>query len=207
MNNYILTSIILSYFLLITAFIYGCSSKQIRNNELSKWVVIYLGFILVIEAINHFSITILETKTTHYLYPLYFVGEFLILMSIFLKELKAPKKWKIIKGLVAGYIFIESAILWFINDDASNGYGKIISHLTILCLLAILLIKNLKELEENNHFSIIYIALFLYYGVSLFLFLLINQLTEMNINIWIINNILSSILYGSFIFTFYKLKK
>ena len=207
MTDYFYASVILSYCLLITAFIYGSNSKQIRNNELSKWVVIYLGFILVIEAINYFSITVLGTKTTHYLYPLYFVGEFLILMSLCLKGLKATKKWKIITRLVAGYIFIEPTILWFINHDASTGYAKIISHLIIICLLAILLIKNLKELEKNNPLSIIYTTLFLYYGVSLFLFLLMNQLTEINISIWIINNILSSLLYGSSIYAFYKLKK
>jgi hypothetical protein len=192
---------------LITAFIYGSSSKKIRNNELSKWYVIYLGFILTVELLTFFFIDIIESKTTQFLYPFYVSGEFFILISLFLKELKTPKKGAIIKWVITCYIFAETTILWFIHDDASTGYGKIISHLTIICLLAILLIKNLKELEKNNPLSIIYTALFLYYGVSLFLFLLMNQLTEMNINIWIINNLLSSVLYGSSIYTFYKVSK
>ncbi len=200
-------SIVLSCCLLITAFMYGISNKKIRNNKRIKWYIIYLGFILGIEFISKFSIYILKSETTQYLYPFYVTGEFFLLISFFLTELKASKKWQIITRLIAGYIFIETTILWFMKNDAFTGYAKIISHLTIICLLAMLLIKNLKELEKNNPLSIIYTTLFLYYGVSLFLFLLMNQLTAMNINIWIINNILSSILYGSSIYTFYKLKK
>ncbi len=207
MTTYFFISVILSYFLLITSFIYGSGSNQIRNNKLSKWYVIYLGFILGIEIITLFSIYILDSETSQYLYPFYVTGEFFILISLFLNELRTSKKADIIKWLMTSYIFIETTILWFFNDDASTGYAKIISHLTIICLLAILLIKNLKDLEKNNPLSIIYTTLFLYYGVSLFLFLLLNQLTEMNISIWIINNILSSILYGSSIYTFYRLKK
>ena len=166
-----------------------------------------MGFILGIEFISKFSIYILESETTQFLYPFYVTGEFFILISLFLIELKATKKWQIITRLIACYIFIETTTLWFMNNDSTTGYAKIISHLTIICLAAIFLIKNFKELEKDNPLSIIYTTLFLYYGVSLFLFLLMNQLTEINISIWIINNILSSILYGSSIYTFYKLNK
>ncbi|PCI31076.1 MAG: hypothetical protein COB60_12805 [Flavobacteriaceae bacterium] len=186
---------------------YGISNKKTRNNKRIQGYIIYLGFILGIEIIILSSIYILDSETTQSLYPFYVTGEFFILISFFLTELKATKKWQIMTRLIAGYIFIETTIQWYINDDASNGIGKIISHLTIICLAAILLIKNIKELETNNPLSIIYATLFLYYGVSLFLFLIMNQLTEMNISIWIINNILSSILYGSSIYTFYRLKK
>jgi hypothetical protein len=207
MIDYFYASVISSCCLLITAFIYGTSSKQIRSNNFCKWYIIYLGFILVIEMITISSIYILESETTQYFYPLYVTGEFFILISFFLTELKAIKKWQIITRLITGYIFIETTVLWFMKNDATTGYAKIISHLTIICLLAMLIIKNLKELEKNNPLSIIYTTLFLYYGVSLFLFLLMSQLTAININIWIINNILSSLLYGSSIYAFYKLKK
>ncbi|WP_322348285.1 hypothetical protein [Marivirga arenosa] len=207
MNNYILSSIILSYSLLITAFLYGVSNEVIRNNEFKKWHIIYLGFILGIESITIFSIYILESKTTQYLYPIYVTGEFLILMSLCLTEFKATKMWKLVTGIVASFIFIETTILWFVHQDASTGYAKIISHLIIICLLAILLVKNMREVERSKQSWFIFGALFLYYSVSLFLFLLINQLTEHSINLWIINNILSSILYGSFIYTFYSFKK
>lgn len=207
MNNYILTSIILSYCFLITAFMYGINNKKIWNNEISKWYVIYLGFMVTIETISRISIYILEIKTTQYLYPFYVTGEFFILIRLFLTELKATKKWQILTGLIGAYIFIETVILWLINNNASTGYTKTISHLTIICLAATLLVKNIKEVEKDNPRWIINSSLFLYYSVSLFLFLLMSQLTEQNINIWIMNNILSFILYLSFIYTFFKLKK
>ena len=207
MTGFFYTSVILSCCLLITAFIYGTSSKQIRSNKLCKWYIIYLGFILGIEFISKFSIYFLESETTQYLYSFYVTGEFFILISLFLKELRTSNKVAVIKWLMTSYIFTETTILWFINNDATTGYAKIISHLTIICLSAIVLIKNLKELEKNNPLSIIHATLFLYYSASLFLFLLMNQLTEMNINIWVINNLLSSILYGSTIHAFYRLKK
>ncbi len=207
MTDYFYISVISSCCLLITAFIYGTSNKQIRSNNLCKWYIIYLGFILVIEMITISSIYILKSETTQYFYPLYVTGDFFILVSLFLKELRASKKATVIKWIMTSYIFIETTTLWLMNNDATTGYAKIISHLAIICLLAILLIKKLKELEKNSPLSIIYTSLFLYYGVSLFLFLLMNQLTEMNISIWIINNILSSILYGSSIYAFYNLKK
>jgi hypothetical protein len=207
MPDFFYTSVILSCCLLVTAFIYGISNKRLRNNELSKWYIIYLGFILTVELLVFFFIDIIESNTTQFIYPFYVTGEFFILVSLFLKKLRTSKKAAVIKWLMTSYIFIETTTLWFMNNDATSGYAKIISHLTIICLLAILLIKNLKELEKNSPLSIIYTALFLYYGVSLFLFLLMNQLTEINISIWIINNILSSILYGSSTYAFYKLKK
>jgi hypothetical protein len=207
MPDFFYTSVILSCCLLVTAFIYGISNKRLRNNELSKWYIIYLGFILTVELLAFFFIDIIESNTTQFIYPFYVTGEFFILVSLFLKKLRTSKKAAVIKWLMTSYIFIETTTLWFMNNDATSGYAKIISHLTIICLLAILLIKNLKELEKNSPLSIIYTALFLYYGVSLFLFLLMNQLTEINISIWIINNILSSILYGSSTYAFYKLKK
>lgn len=206
MTSSFYASVFLSFCLLITAFIYVVSNKLIRKN-VGHWYIKYLAFILVIEVITYFSIYILECKSTQYIYPLYVAGEFFILTRLFLAELKADKKWRIITGCISFYIFIEATSLWYINYGACNGSGKIVSHLIIICLAGLLLIKKLKDLETNNTLSIIYASLFFYYGASLFLFLLINQLTEENILVWITNNILSSILYGSSIYTFHKIKK
>jgi hypothetical protein len=207
MEDYFYASVILSCCLLITSFIYGITKKQIRDNEQSKWYIIYLGFILTVELVNYFFIEIIESKNTSFTYPFYVAGEFFILSQILFPPLHSSKKWQPYFGLISIILFLEASFLWFNNDFFTPGIGKIFSHLTIICLLAILLIKNLKELERNNPLSIIYIALFFYYAVSLFLFLLMDQLTKNNIVIWTINNILSSILYGSFIYTFYRLKK
>jgi hypothetical protein len=207
MNNYILTSIFISNCLLIIAFTFGISNKKLWSRKGVKWHVYYLGFMFFTELIIKIFIYGFDNKNTSFTYPFYIAGEFFILSQILFPPVHSSKKWQLCFGLISTVLFLEALFLWFNNDFFTPGIGKIFSHLTIICLLAILLIKNLKEFEKNNPFSIIYISLFLYYAVSLFLFLLMDQLTKNNIMIWTINNILSSILYGSYIYTFYKLKK
>ncbi|WP_157491614.1 hypothetical protein [Flammeovirga sp. SJP92] len=142
-----------------------------------------------------------------HLYPIYVAGEFYIVVNLFLTELKAEKKWKILSGVISLCFLIEAGILWFLNNDASNGFGKILSHLTIICMAVFVLIKNLKELTKSNPLTVIHASLLLYYSVSLFLFMIMDQLNNINLPIWIINAVLASILYITFIYTFYRLNK
>ena len=200
-------SLILYCFLLLIAFVYGNNDKQTRNNKLSKRYVRYLGFILAIEFLRLLSIYVLDIKIANYLFPFYIAGEFFLVLSFFQVGLKKERKKQTLITIVTGCLFIESIAMWFVFDNATIGYGKTISHLTIVLTAAYILVKNLKELETNNPFLIVYAALFLYYSVSLFLFLLMSQLTKSTIHIWTINNLLSCILYGSSIYTFHLLKK
>ena len=206
MNIYVSNSIILSCSCLLIAFLYGICNNQIRTNKDYQWPILYLGFILGIEIISKVSIYLFRSETTQYIYPIYVSGEFFILTGLSLSALNADKRWLLFTSLIACYMFTETIILWSLNNDATTGYAKIISHLTILCLLAFILIKTLKEFETYSTSTILYTALFLYYGVSLFLFLLMSQLTENNVSIWILNNFLSSFLYACFFYTFYKVK-
>jgi hypothetical protein len=121
MPDFFYTSVILSCCLLVTAFIYGISNKRLRNNELSKWYIIYLGFILTVELLAFFFIDIIESNTTQFIYPFYVTGEFFILVSLFLKKLRTSKKAAVIKWLMTSYIFIETTTLWFMNNDATSG--------------------------------------------------------------------------------------
>ncbi|WP_281990571.1 hypothetical protein [Aquimarina aggregata] len=171
------------------------------------WFIVYLGFILGIEIITKIQIYIFNSTNTQSIYPLYVAGEFFFLLQVFLEALKAIRKYFILITIVTFCIFVEALILLFINNDASTGYGKIFSHLTIVCLSAFTLIKNLKNIEMANPFLIVYAALFLYYSASIFLFLLMNQLTNTTITIWSMNNVLASILYGCSLYSFYRLKK
>lgn len=207
MTTYYFYSVILSNCLLLLAFIYGRCNKQLWSNKLIRWYIIYLGFILGIEIVVKILIYVFKSNNTQLMYPFYIAVEFFILMQLFLYEIRASAKWYKIVVLITSCIFIESMILWFINNDASIGFGKVFSHITIVCLTAYILVKTLKEFETINPFIIVYAALFLYYAVSLFLFLLMNQLTKSTIIIWTMNNVLSSLLYGSSIYTFYRLKK
>jgi hypothetical protein len=204
---YFYYSITTSNFLLTTAFIFGIINKKLWPLKGVKWHVSYLGFILGIEMITLFSIYIIDSKNTSFTYPFYVAGEFFILSQILFPPLQSSKKWQLFFRLISIVLFLEASFLWFNNDFYTPGIGKIFSHLTIICMAAYLLIKNLKEIKANTPFLIVYAALFIYFAVSLFLFLLMDQLTKNNIVIWTMNNILSSILYGSYIYTFYKLKK
>jgi hypothetical protein len=207
MTSFFYISVTLSCCLLITAFTYGVYNKKLWTQKGMKWHFTYLGFMLFTELLIKIFIYGFNNKNTSFTYPFYIAGEFFILSQILFPPLHSSKKWLQCFSLISIVLFLEASFLWFNNDFFNPGIGKIFSHLTIICLLAMLLIKNLKELEKNNPLSIIYTTLFLYYGVSLFLFLLMDQLTKNNIVIWTMNNILSCILYGSYIYTFYKLKK
>jgi len=207
MTSYFFFSVILSNLLLLIAFSYGIFNKELRVQKQIKLLLYYFGFVLFIELTNEILINIFEIRNTQSIYPFYIAGEFFILIQLLLYDLKAERKWHIVAVVVAVYILTEGLVLWIINNDASTGYGKVISHLVIVCLSAYILLRKLKQTEIKSEFPIIYAALFLYYSVALFLFLLMNQLTKTTINIWILHNLLSSIFYGSTLYTFYRLKK
>ena len=98
-------------------------------------------------------------------------------------------------------------ILYNFHDPRVINYSKVISHISVTILTVIILLKNLKEVEVINLFLPIYGALLLHYATSIFLFLLMKQIVEININTWSINNLLTCVLYASSIYTFYQLKK
>lgn len=207
MSFYFYSSLILSNCLLLITFVYGISNKQLWSNKQAKWYLLYLGIILCIELLIKVLIYGFDYKNTSFTYPFYISVEFFSLSRMLILSLGFSEKWRFIVAFIGILLFLEATILWFNNKPFTPSVGKIFSHLTIISMAGYLLVKRLKELETNDPFLIIYLALFLYYSVSLFLFLLMDQLTEKTIVIWSMNNILSSILYGSSIYTFYKFKK
>lgn len=207
MHTFSFYSVILANGLLFVAFIYGVYFKKLWNINNIRWFIIYLGFILGIEVVVKIVIYILRSNNTQLIYPFYIAGEFYLLQRLFLTLLKASKRWHKLTLIIACCIFTEAMFFWLIKHDATMGYGKIISHLSIVCMSAYLLMKGLEKFEKENPFFIVLAGLLLYYAASLFLFLIMNQLTEGNIVIWCVNNLLSSILYSSSIYTFYRLRK
>ncbi len=207
MISFFYCSVVVSNCLLLTAFIYGKYIKVPLYKKQIKWYIIYLEFILGVELITKILIFLFKVKNTEFLYPFYIAGEFFLLSQLFLVTLKVHKKWKVITSFITCCIFTEAFFLWFTENPVSTSSGKIFSNLIIVFIIAYQLIKNLKKLALQSHLIIIYSALFLYYSTSLFLFLLMNQLTTENISIWTVNNMLSSILYSSSIYAFYKLKR
>jgi hypothetical protein len=201
------SSLILSNCLLCIAFIYGASIKGLWKDQQTKWYLLYLGFILFIELTIKLLIFGFEFKNTSLTYPFYVGGELLTLSQMLLFGIGGSRKWRVFAIIISYLIFFEALYLWCNDHYFSSGYGKVFSHLVIVCIISYLLITNLKKFEiPHQPLAILYAALFLYYSVSLFLFLLMDQLTRGNIVIWTMNNILASILYFSSIYTFQKLK-
>lgn len=202
-------TLILSNCLLIISFVIGCSRYSTLHKAGRKYLY-YLSFIVCIELLTKISI-LTYMKNTGFIYPFYAGGEFFLLMSVFVSAQKLSRKWYIPIGLITVLIFSEAALLWYHSQQVEAGYGKIFSHLFIACFAAYSLIRGLKDFKKENSFLIIYGGLFLYYTVSLFLFLLLYQLTDLNSQnasiVWGMNNVLSSILYGASCYTFWRLKK
>ncbi len=173
-----------------------------------KWFLYYLGFDFITEMIS--KLLIFFHQGNLFLYPFYISGEFILLSTMFIVELKLSRKWFVFSGLISVYLFSESFFLWMFHHNVSSGIGKILSHLIIVCMVGYYFIHTLKtfENEKRNRSLLIYGCLFLYYVSSIFLFLLLDQLSTMSrcnaSVIWGMNNALSCVLYGVSSYTFLR---
>jgi len=81
----------------------------------------------------------------------------------------------------------------------------------VICFAGYALLTVIKSSKINDRFILADSFIFVYYALSVFLFFLLRQLSDLGKEeanmIWSINNILSSFLYVSIIYTFLKLKK
>ena len=203
---YLEISIIFSYFLLFIAFFSGLSNSKVRQHKLSRSYLRYIGFFLGIETIRLLSEYVFKYRI-NVIYPFYVIIEFLLLHYFLQISIGNSKKIKIIFGVFASSFVLITFILYHFYDPRVINYSKVISHISITIITIIILLKNLKDVEVNNLFLPIYGALLLHYATSIFLFLLMKQIIEINIDVWSINNLLTCILYASSIYTFYQLKK
>jgi len=162
-----------------------------------KWLLYYLAFFLTVElATNLLSVLDMENLI---IYPFYMFGEFILLSLLFITGKKRPRYLIAIAVFIAVLIFIEAIMLWHANENVSSGYGKAVSHLLIVLMMGYALINELKFIDKGNELLFVYGSLFLCYTVTLFLFLFLDQLTELSLSkahiIWGMNNIIASILY------------
>lgn len=196
---------ITSFAFLVASLIIGFLKYVFFSKE-QKWYFYYIGFVFIIE---------LTTKTllfvgieNLFVYPFYISGEFLILMIMFIKALKLNRRFYILIAIITGLLFAETTKLWILNENVTSGVGKLFSHIIIVCTVGYYLINELVNLEvgKQKTFLIISGFLFLYYLVSIFFFLFMNQLTTIsNYNasiLWGMNNLFSSILYGASFYIF-----
>ena len=179
--TYLEISITLSICLLFIAFVRGIRTAKVHQHKLSRSYLRLLGFFLGIETIRLLSEFVFNFRING-IYPFYVIIEFLLLHHFLQISIGNSKKIKIIFGVFASIFVIVTFILYYFHDSKVINYSKVISHISVTILTVIILLKNLKEVEVINLFLPIYGALLLHYATSIFLFLLMKQIVEININ-------------------------
>ncbi|MCY0970901.1 hypothetical protein [Chryseobacterium wangxinyae] len=206
MELFFFTTIYLSYFFLFVAMICGIVKfKKLRDTE--KWYTYYLIYTFLIEGAVTVSVDFLHATATDHIYPFYIGGVFFILTFLYLKKLNFQKIWLYLMP-VLGLVYLVAQL--FLND-LNHDYVKVISNIIIFGFAGLALLQEIRKTESDNRFLLADAFIFLYYAVSAFIFILHNKLGNMLIShaylVWGINNILTCVLYSSFIYTFLRLKK
>lgn len=199
------TSLYISYGLLVFAFISGFKKYLLLGNK-EKWYLYYCAFLLLIEIATNTLIEVFGFKNTSFMYPIFIGGEFFILITLYIKKLSLSDWWLLPTAiLTAGLLIINQCI------TLTNDYIKVISNIIIICFAGYTLLQEIKNEKKANHFLSVDAFIFMYYTVSVFIFVLQNQLTSLSENTYFIilstNNMLLIVFYASLLYTFLRLKK
>lgn len=193
--------------LLLLCFILGISRLRLLNNK-EKWYVFYIIFLFIIEASTKIALYYFGLPDANFLYPFYIAGEFFILNYLFSRKNNFSSGF-IVPILVS--VLILMLLNGYVHQMLDHDDVKVISNIIIICFAGFTLIREMKEKHFANRFLFSDACIFLYYSVSVFTFIVQQQLSsisQMNASlIWGLNNLLSSVVYGSLIYTFLKLKK
>lgn len=208
MNNLYYWTLILTYILLLFAVIFSILKYKIVS-KIEKWYIHYILFLLFIESSNYILTEFLNFENTSFLYKIYIAGEFLIITTLFIKKMNLNKYLILISTCIGLYFLFADTI--FSNYHYNNDYSKTISNILLICLIGYSLIGDIKHIKNKNTFQLIDKMYFLYFAVSIFIFIFQHQLLELPINyfnvFWIINNLMVCIIYSLFIKTFLSFKK
>ncbi|MFZ4930131.1 hypothetical protein [Chryseobacterium sp. Mn2064] len=197
----------LNYGLLLSVILLGAAKYRILNSKEKRYFHC-IAFLFFIELINFVLPYVLRLNDTSFLYPFYIAGEFFLLTSLFIRKLNWPSYIQVISAvLAAGFMIMKYGFNWPENADLAKG----ISNIIIICLSGYTLIREIKNASTQERFLWVDASIFFYYSVSVFIFILQHQIANLSENdyytIFSANNILSSILYCSFLYTFIRLKK
>ncbi|WP_223599962.1 hypothetical protein [Chryseobacterium sp. GVT01B] len=199
----------LNYALLLSVILLGAVKYRILNQK-EKQYFYCIAFLFFIELLNLALPYIFRLNDTSFLYPFYIAGEFFLLTGLFIRKLDWPKYALGLTGVLAGGFMISK----YGFDYPSNAdIAKVVSNIVIICLSGFTLIREIKNtsVQNQNRFILVDASIFFYYSVSVFIFIIQHQIAELSENDYYIilsaNNILSSILYCSFLYTFIRLKK
>lgn len=176
--------------------------RSFKNTE--KWYVYYIIFLFLIECAIKTAIYGFHAKELNHIFPYYVSGELLILGTLFIRKLKLSAYLHIPLVLMAGFFL-------FSTDIIVNETKKVISSIVIICFAGYALLMEINNPKINARFIVADSLIFLYYGMSVFMFFVLGQLAYFKSEdanmIWNVNNLLCSLLYVSLIYTFLKLKK
>ena len=197
----------LNYALLLSVILLGAAKYRILSAK-EKQYFHYIVFLFFIELLNLALPYIFSLNDTSFLYPLYIAGEFFLLAGLFVRKLDWPKSVPGAAGILATGFMISK---YGFDYPANADIAKVVSNITIICLSGFTLIREIKNTSLQNRFLLADASIFFYYSVSVFIFIIQHQIANLSENdyytILSANNILSGILYCSFLYTFFRLKK
>lgn len=201
------TFLFINYGLLV-ALIFLIFWKFTILNRKEKQYTYYIVFLFLIEFCSFTLPYILESDDTSFLYHFFIAGEFWLLTGLFIRKLNLNKIFLIISGLLSiGFLFVIYGLKISFNYDLA----KIISNLAIICLVATFLIQQIKSGKNIDRFIFVDASIFFYYSVSVLIFVVLSQFVNLSTEsvylIMGVNNVLSTFLYCSIVYTFLKLKK
>lgn len=201
------TFLFINYGLLV-ALIFLIFWKFTILNRKEKQYTYYIVFLFLIEFCSFTLPYILESDDTSFLYHFFIAGEFWLLTWLFIRKLNLNKIFLILSGLLSiGFLFVIYGLKISFNYDLA----KIISNLAIICLVATFLIQQIKSGKNIDRFILVDASIFFYYSVSVLIFVVLSQFVNLSTEsvylIMGVNNVLSTFLYCSIVYTFLKLKK
>ncbi|WP_312075547.1 hypothetical protein [Chryseobacterium sp.] len=143
-----------------------------------------------------------------FLYPIYIVGDFILLTSLFISKLNLNKVFNYISGVLA-LSFLS--LVYVFKIDFNHDIAKVISNIMIICLAGTVLIMQIRNGRNIERFFFADLGMFFYYSVSIFRFIVLSQLKTMTVEdinfINIFNAFFAAVLYGLITYSFLKLKK
>lgn len=177
-------------------------------NKIEKQYTYYIVFLFLIELCSFILPYLLESEDTSFLYHYFIAGEFLLLTGLFIRKLNLNKVFLIFSALLSmGFLFVIYGLKISFNYDLA----KIVSNLIIICLVAVFLIQQIKNGKNIDRFILVDASIFFYYSVSVLIFVVLSQFVNLSTEsvylIMGVNNVLSTFLYCSILYTFLKLKK
>lgn len=193
---------------LLSALIFIIFWKYTILNKIEKQYTYYIVFLFLIELCSFILPYLLESEDTSFLYHYFIAGEFLLLAGLFIRKLNLNKFFLIISALLSmGFLFVIYGLKISFNYDLA----KIVSNLIIICLVAVFLIQQIKNGKNIDRFILVDASIFFYYSVSVLIFVVLSQFVNLSTEsvylIMGVNNVLSTFLYCSILYTFLKLKK